>query len=705
MSIRTYNKDHIKAHAEVTPATPRIVAPESDDPLVFWTQHEREPCEVNLLPFSTGQVKSNVPTGGGRIFVPFTGRPELILQLVPAIQEALLYAAKATVSSYMNGLREWWRVFDEVESAAARTGSPMARVEDVRLLTQVHSEYAHRYGIASQRFRLFRSLVDNTRKALGGRQTYWESPESPDIQKHIPPKEQRDAVRFAVRSICRSVLDRWAQSERLSQRDTKPEDPQEVTIWRNIRYWQQIQKKTGKVLPTREDVHDEIPKWARHSKGNFRLTLRESFFPDHWDADAVWHQCLLNTGWNSSTLTNLDATKKFLIDHIKDAPLDPHKRFVLSPDTYELVGEKARAGGKEQFVTGQWKSLDGPGHLIRSYLKRIEPLRMLLHEQLEREKIRYEETNDADYKSRKAQFAQIKNLEQGCRSVWLYVDRRGKVSWINEKSSKSGTANGKQEPFLIAVVQSLNAQREAVNARLAKNGTELISPFLPVPALAAKDFRVWFADYVYRSSHGNMLHVQRALNHSRPRTSVGYVDTTIGNQEASDDARRFLNILVEELDTGRIDFTILAHLYRYGKVTSEQKKLLAQARKLPKSRMNVACKDTRHPPLHIKATVGKDCDVQRCMLCIEHAILLPESMDGIAMRAEELRALQGFLPIETWIEEHYDIELKSNLTALRKFNLNQGLTARKKWALAIAAGEHYVPGMPLESLPEPMELE
>ena len=120
--------------------------------------------------------------------------------------------------------------------------------------------------------------------------------------------------------------------------------------------------------------------------------------------------------------------------------------------------------------------------------------------------------------------------------------------------------------------------------------------------------------------------------------------------------------------------------------------------------MNVACKDSRHPPQHIKATEGESCDVQRCMLCPKNAVLLPESLDGIAMRVEELRALQGFLPIETWVEEIYDIELKNNLMALRKYDLSQGLTARKKWAKAITTGDHYVPGLPIASIPELLEL-
>lgn len=705
MSIRTYNKDHLKEHAGVALAAPiRVDTPESGDPLVFWTQHENEPCEVNLHPFATGQEKSNHKKGGGRKFTPFTGRPELILQMLPAIEEALSYAAKKTVEGYTAALREWWRLLDAVEAAAASAGQPMTPVEDVSLLTQMHSEFAHRSGMTRQAFGKFRALVDLTRKSLGGHQTYWESPENPDTQKHIPPQEQRDAVRFAVRSTCRKVLQRWEQSDRLGQSDTEPDDPQEAELWRNVRYMRDIQKKTGKALPKPYDLSNGTPYWTRNTNGNFRMCLQESIFPNHWDADAVWHQCLLNTGWNSSTLTTLDVTKKILIDHFKDNVNDPHRRFVLSAETYELVGEKERSGGKEQFVTGQWKSLDGPGHLIKTYLEQVEPLRNILKEQLAQEKFKYEDLKDANYEVRTAQFAQVKALEQGCRSVWLFVDRYGKVSWIHDKSGGSGMVNGKPATFLDVVVHLLNTQRAAANERRAESGKEPFSPLAPVPCVVAKDFRVWFADYVYRSGNGNMLHVQRALNHAQLGSSGPYTNTNILNQKASDTARRFLNFLVGELDMGRVDLTILAHLYRYGIVTPEQVEILSQLRALPKSRMKVACKDALHPPAHLKATANEPCDVQRCMLCLEHAVLLPESLDGIAMRVEELRALQGFLPIETWIEDRYDIELKNNLAALRKFDLNQILAARKKWAQAIACGDHHVPSLPLASSPDLMEL-
>lgn len=706
MSIREYNKDHLKERAGVTPVAPvRVDAPESGDALVFWTRHEKEPVEVNLHPFATGQKEAR-RQGGGRKFISFTARPGLIHQLAPAIEETLLYAAKASVQTFLHALRSWWRILDAVEAAAVAAGQPMACVDDVRLLTQVHSEFAHRSGMKRTRFSRFRAIADTTRRALGGSQTYWESPEDTSAKKHIPPEEQRKALRIALKRSCRNVLERWSKSDLLSQIAVEPEDPQEAILHRHVHYMRKIQRKTDKVLPTSDELYDGVVSATLNYRGISLGLLRESCFPSLRDADAVWHLCLLNTGWNPSTLTALDVTKKFLFDHFKDDPSDSHRRFVLSPQTYELVGEKERAGGKEQVVTGQWKTKDGPGHLIKTYLERVAPLRELLTQKLVQETLKYEDMvrEGAGYAVCASQFTQVKALEQGCRSVWLYLNRRGNIAWISNVTTRGGMVNEEQVSYVDEVVHALNTQRAADNERRAKNKESPLAPLAPVPRVAAKDFRVWFADYVYRASNGNILQVRKELGHSRLRTSLSYVDSNILNQDASNAARRFLTILVSELDAGRLDLTILAHLYRDGHLSPEQEELLSQARTLPRSRMNIACKDALHPPAHINATADEGCDVQRCMLCVENAVLLPESLDGIAMRVEELRALQGFLPIGTWAEDSYDIELKNNLMALRKFDLNRGLIARQKWARAITAGEHYVPGLPLGSSPELLDL-
>ena len=192
MSIRTYNKDHLKEHADVSLSLlVNVDSPQSSDALVFWTRHEKEPCEVNLNRFASGQ-NSQFKHGSGKKFKPFSGRPKLISQLTPALKEALSYASKSTVNTYMRALREWWRILDRVEHSAETTGKTMTRVDDVSLLTQIHCDFAHRSGITRQSFGTFRALVNATRMALGlNQQTrvcQWPAVGSKRIGNH--PKTQ-----------------------------------------------------------------------------------------------------------------------------------------------------------------------------------------------------------------------------------------------------------------------------------------------------------------------------------------------------------------------------------------------------------------------------------------------------------------------------------------------------------------------------------
>jgi hypothetical protein len=126
VSIREYDKDHLKQHSGVGFPTPDVLnAPKSDDPLIFWTKHETEAVQISLHSFASGQVKSKTANA---IFTPFTGRPHLIRQLAPAIEDRLLGVRPSTATNWMESLRAWWRILDAVEAAAEETGTHMTRV-------------------------------------------------------------------------------------------------------------------------------------------------------------------------------------------------------------------------------------------------------------------------------------------------------------------------------------------------------------------------------------------------------------------------------------------------------------------------------------------------------------------------------------------------------------------------------------------------
>lgn len=681
MSLQAINKDHLSAHAGVSLVAGYAIAPpESEDVLVFWTRHPTRPREVDLNEFSSGKSAKNGNGGAG--FVPFIGRPSLIHQLLPAIRESLAYSSTKTVDQFYIAIRNWWRVLDQVELAARRVGEEGLPVLDVRSLTVIHAEFAKRAGMLRTKFNIFRSIVDVTLLALRERATYWESPEYVPPEHHLPPQNQRDAFRIAVKRESRRVLAHWENCDELRNLTVPPDTPDQAQLWMCVRHVSSIQLQTGSPVPSSEELNggSTYKQWTHEHLGVGLRVLRATAFPDGRDAQAIWTQCLINTPWNPSTLLTLDVRQRFLFDHFKDDPTDPHRRWVL-------VGQKERSGGSDQFVFGMWKTKDGPGHLIKTYLSRVEPLRAVLEQELEKAKASYAELqlNTNERKEASKIFSRIAALEEGCRRVWLFVNQKGKVDWLQEHHShSSGYVDGRTVPYLEEVRARLNSQRKVEGADI-------------IPKVTTSDFRVWYADYVYRASHGSILAVKTALGHSQVVTSIGYVNNKMLNQEASNSARKFLEILLDELDRGRVDLTILSHLFRHGELTAAQQVLLSEMRSLPKSREGVGCRDAWNPPAHLKATPGRVCDKQRCLLCAENAVLLPESFDGIAMREAELITMQATMPATTWVEEKYDVELENQKLALRRYELNQVMQARRKWSSAIASGDHVVPGVPLST--------
>lgn len=680
MSIRGYNKDHLPEHAGVALATHEMLAPpDTDDPLRFWTQHPRENILVDLHIFAEGQ--SEKPISAGAWSGPFSGRPGLIRQLAPVIQAELLGTAELTAREAIKSLRAWWRLLDAVESAAKDAGQTMARVEDVRLLTDMHREAAHRSGMRRTTFNTLRRYAGLTLTALGAGRLYWNAPEDSEPKRHLPTDEQTKALRIALKQAWNKVRQRWALADRCRASAIEPDDKNDAQFYLHVQHFAKMQAKYGKTLPSAEELRDGKSVTHFYRTTTLELvTMRATAFPTRWDVDAAFHQVLVSSGWNPATLLALDATQPILHSHPKNPA-----RFVISPESYELIGTKARAGGTEQMIFGLWKNTSGPGFIIKAWLERTAPLRELLQEMLAEARASYAETSSSDTPTtiREAEFERMTQLEIGCRSVWLYLDRYGEIGWLENRTLRTPQLiNGKQQPYLSAVLFQLNAERSARNESA-------------IPPVTASDFRDIFAAYVYRQSGGNILAVMSALRHKHVRTSVNYIDNNVLNAEHDAAARNFLNHLFAELETGRVDLTILAHLQRYGKPTPEMEQRLMEYRSLQRSRINIGCKDPFHPPSSIQpASENKQmCGPQRCLLCKSHAVIMPDSMPGIALRVEELLAIQQELPFDGWAKSSFQAELDNGLAILTLFSPDKVSEARQQWARAITSRTHRIPGL------------
>lgn len=696
MSISKKNKDHLKEHAGVALAAP-FVAPKSDDPLRFWTNHPTENTLVDLHPFADGEFENPHPLGSktGTWGGPFTGRPQLIAELAPALEARCALRGSGSVKRYARALRVWWRLFDSLENAPVPGGQQIARIESVTDLNELHEAAAHRSGVAPDPFQSFLSIVNDARRLLRLLALLWVPPKEGDPVRILIPEDQVRELKTVLKQDWEHVRRTWVRNDAIraeAARRAAGESPSDLSeeeerLLKNWQHFQKIQQHTALTLPTGEQLLD---KWkCNQSLSDHGLeisVMRAILFPAVEEAEIAFHLALMNSGWNPSTLNHLDASSPFLVtDHPKD-----NKQLVLSADGDEqatLQADKPRARGKTQFCTGLKKHSSSTPMIVATYLKRVELLRELLKRDYQAASAELASMQTAGEAKEiiEKQVKRVQETRQGCSSVWLYVDRYNKINWFD----------GMNPPRLVRKVKStpityLGMVLERLNARRGREGKAAI------PHVTPSDFRDIYARWVYILSGGNILAVMLALGHSSPRSTGRYLDNNIFSAENDEQARRFMTHLFAELERGRVDLTILAQLVRYGPLTPEMEARLSEYRQLMRSRVGAGCVDPRHPPAHVAPghVEGRLCGTQRCLKECTHAKFLPESLDGIAMRVEELQAMSDRLPRETWLRGEYEEELEAGTYLLDTLYPPEAVAeARAKWREHIATDRHLVPGI------------
>ncbi|QJC81570.1 hypothetical protein [Pseudomonas umsongensis] len=644
----------------------------SETELTFWTCHETRQTFVDLTEFKEGYIGKRKSSGS------FLGRPELILQLAPSIKKVMKDYSSFSVDSALMCLRSWYRIFDTVEALLSiSSDEPIRPLRDISELNVVHYDAAYR-TLSPDTFRWFLRVVNNTLEASGRAKLYWDTPPEKDVVRSLPDEKKIFLLRIALKQEWAKVEVRWADQDQVKLDGFRPTTPAQADGLAAFVFMSQAQRLTGDYVPDSPHVQSVLPWLIRDNRVSDGLHMRKLWelnFPNHWDILTAFHMCLATTGWNVSVLNSLDSSKES--DWLYDHPSDPNR--------YVLVGHKVRSNEKAMPVIGLWKTSFGPGAVIKKVIGQTRPLR----DQLKLSLISAEKKLTSMVMSKQAhssvdlkdQYELVQKLTEGTRSVWLYVNKLGAISWPSRNSTTAMSALAKSK------VNYLDVLIPKINTELLLGGHDSI------PRVVASDFRDMFAQYVWESSGGNILPVMRALVHKRLSTTQRYIDNNISNVERDAQLLSFLNTFFVQLSEGRIDTTLLAYQNRFGAVPEAEVEILKQFRSLERSRLSVACKDPKSPPISTQ-TVGKSrCSSQRCLICPENAIILPESLHGIAMRAEELVAIKLTIPYEAWSTSNFDIEMENVELALSIFNVADVLSSRNYWQEKIAAGQHIVPGL------------
>lgn len=549
----------------------------------------------------------------------------------------------------------------------------------------------------AENFRAFLNIVDDTRTFLRLPKLGWIPPAKRTGESHLIPEQQARALRTVLKQDWERIQKTWARNDRVmaeANRRVAGESPDDLgedeSLLENWQHFLAIQQETGLTLPSGSQL---LGKWASGAslcgRGLERREMRAILFPTVEEADIAFHLALMNSGWNPSTLIKVDAEDPYLTrDHPKNA-----RQLVLSiedadeaADEKTLKADKARAGGRTQFCIGQKSQPSSAPMIVAAYLKRIAPLREVVKADCKtaEQELAHLQSSGATQEVVAKQLKRLQTLKLWSRSVWLYVALNGDIGCLNMKvynRYKRPEIGRSQVSYLDVVRHRLNAQRPADDQ---------------IPNVTPSDFRDIYARWVYLQSKGNILAVMLALGHASVETTLGYLRHKIYKVEHDDQIRRFMIHLFDGLGRGEIDLTKLAQLLRHGEITPEMEARLTEYRALQRSRIGVGCADPRHPPEHVAPghVPGRLCGANRCLKQCEHARFLPEAMDGIAMRVEELMVMSDHLPREPWLKAGFQEELDMGEELLESLFQSAAVAeARTAWRARIIAGEHLIPGL------------
>lgn len=631
---------------------------DNENPFAFWSITQEDPVLVDLNEFATGKMAADVVTGKHKWKGDFRGRPSLIAELLPTIQYLHGLNRGQTFKIIQLTLRFWWRVFDVAESHTTASSHVPRPVESVADIQMIHHHIAKKRGVSSSTQNQFLRIVNLTRSQKKLPPLYWPTIEPKRTQSEVPETWEVERIRHALKRQWFLVLSRW-----------KAADASEASLWG----WKESHKErsihahelyraaielTGHPLPSPDMIQLAIGyssqiRWMQpYSKPIAGL------YPTCDDVRAAFMLCLMYSGWNTSTLIDLKVDGRFVEVH------------PTNPGYHVVYGYKHR-GKSEHHCIGRNKRSDAPGTILRTLFERTRPLRELVRKELTAIEAKLAE-GAASARELNELVKQRKELMERVRSPWLYADPQKCAVLHLTPQSVNHAQHG---TFIGNLIRSINLNQPA-----DKQIRDSIVP---------GDFRDSYVGFAYEFSNYSVLTAQIAAGHKRVGTTQDYLRHRQWKAHSAKTIHKFQTAMFREIDERKsVDPTMLRALMEWEVVTDEERARLAEYRK-NRSRIGVACKDPNNPPRSIARNhTSGGCRIQRCTLCPENAILLPDSYDGIAMRVAELECLRDNIPVTTWVNSGFPAELENSEAALELYDPRRVKERLTHWRGEIQSGRH-----------------
>ncbi len=623
----------------------------SHDPLEIHADHDSGATVISLHQFAHGTLDKEVyPLIQSR----FTGRPILIGQLAPHIQ--LLYGDKkeTTAKNLIPILRRWWFFLDSITDE-----QDVTTFEDIDDFIGFKQSRVQALG-GNYRTDFLR-LVNAVRAENGLPSLYWPSQDEEEPTGPLPHFPHVKLIYHELKQHMKCVTARWELADKLAKLGTDWSGGLGGRHSKIHGYWADAEThatyrgaivRLGSPTPTREHLRALLERPAPSAVTKMCHAL-EGLYPRLIDVQYMLFLFLLRTGWNATTALELDV----------DGCIIKHP----TSDAHHVVRSIKNRGMTEQIAIGLDKSQFSPGNILRVLIARTAPLRAHLGKELAELERTFDSTCEAKTLER------IRQLRRAIKSPWLYSTREGGIRCLTSKVYLPVTQAKEKGSGLQLIINKLNLTRP-------KDDQIDIE-------MSVGDFRDAYISFAYESSGYSWLVAKLAAGHSSLESLRIYLRKRHFKAHGEAKVHAWGEALWSEIKIYRsVDPAILYAKVQRGEISDEER-----ARWTRRTHVGTGCKDFRHPPSYISPEhkEGDGCRVQRCTLC-HHAILFDDSCDYLARRLMELAHIQVNIPLLSWMQSSFPLEVENIELALGQFDPEVVEERKRFWEEEISSGR-YIP--------------
>lgn len=573
--------------------------------------------------------------------------------LWPELRDSLVGKKPASFNNAITSLRVFWRFLDDYEQHGF---APIMQLSDVGTALSIlwlnpiddswssHSSQAHEtVGTLIKRAR--------QRENMQGAWAWHPYPRrEPTESKELPTKEQVREAMHLLRQAAYEIYARWKRADSLAavgrnllvvsrnqQGDRNAEGQMksafdfELTEADAHATYRAFIESSGNPLPQMSELfvalglkgNDYPPWWPKYGENSplagHTVRWREivaGLYPTSDDIDCLSQLCMARSGWNPSTVYELNiSTNEWAHPHGEaGSPL------------WLIESLKNRSNAWQWTISPQ-KLSTGFHYIVTTLVDRTKPLRELA-------------ARDASCCSNQGLIS---------RSCWIYT---GLMNGVNSRIVVRSDHNG-----------STGSQYWK---RLVREHNRVATPAKKIPeTMTPGDWRDIYASHVFQDSRYSWVLVQWALGHKHVSTTRHYLRRLLWRRYSENKLADLQIVLVDGIEAhGRVDATIIRAKVDLGLEPSESdiERLQTHRRIIHERELSYSgygCTDRLHPPPEIDPGNPGDGTMpcrrgERCPFCPQG-----QAIDAVHMckSVAELRWLKRHVNSTVWMESDYAARL------------------------------------------------